>query len=158
MNQKPKTLLLVGVAVVLLGLTGFGVVHHLHGDSHSHDSHFHDSHGPGEASLSLNNGNKWQADEHTRGSMARMATIITNGSSLNDMDAYRGMAGNLKAELQTLITGCTMTGPAHDQLHVYLSLLIPRLEALETAGQVELARREVQEIEILLGTYHKFFS
>jgi len=107
------------------------------------------------ARLELDNGNKWVMDDHTRTIFAEMAATFQDSdpSSLDD-EGRRDVGTSLQAQLKELIRGCTMTGTAHDQLHVFLAGYIPAISALAESGQVEDART----LKRYLDGYGEYFE
>ena len=101
-----------------------------------------------ELQISLNDGLRWEMDDHTRTMFKAMAGRIEAGGDV-------GAVGNgLKSDLDKLIQGCTMTGEAHDQLHVYLSHLIPAIQEVSENGSDE----SLKNVEELLKEYSKYFE
>jgi hypothetical protein len=103
--------------------------------------------------LTLNDSKKWQMDDHTRAVFAKMAAsfVATDVSAL-DPAGLKAVGAGLKVNVNELIQGCTMTGPDHDQLHVYLSGYIPAVSALEENGKVADAKK-VQHYLAIYGDY-----
>lgn len=93
------------------------------------------------ASLTLNEGAKWVMDAHTRSSIARMQESFGGSEKLESPKGYRDLGHALMEELRVLIGGCTMIDPAHDQLHVFLTELMPRVYLLEEASEPEAAEK-----------------
>ena len=152
MNNGVKKIA-IAVVVVAVTLTGFLVVHHMHGDGHSHEGGEHLS-----TSLSLNNGAKWMADDHTRQSMGRIGELLSSKDSLEKLADYQALANGIDAQMRGLISGCTMQGPAHDQLHVFLSMFIPGMEKLKNPEGIEEAKKIRAELVELVSVYHQHFS
>lgn len=144
-----------------------------HGKDHASSHHEHDSSTPpapvetattpeepqsashGLDDLELNEGLKWIMDEHTRASFSTMAeSFLSLDPSAQETAALRQKGTELKAELNELIQGCTMTGTAHDQLHLYLTGYIPAVAALEEKGGLE----EAQAVQFYLQEYSNYFE
>jgi len=103
--------------------------------------------------LVLNEGKKWLMDDHTRASFAKMAASFgTADAAALGTDGLKQAGNVLKEDINVLIQGCTMTGPDHDQLHVYLMVYIPAVTALQESGQVADARK-VQHYLAIYGDY-----
>jgi len=103
--------------------------------------------------LVLNDGKKWQMDDHTRASFAKMAASFVNAdAAAMGPDGLKQAGDNLKEDLNGLIQGCTMSGPDHDQLHVYLMAYIPAVTALQASGSIADAR-QVQHYLAIYGDY-----
>ena len=131
---------------------------HDHGDVHqrSEDSHAaHSDQTTEPVKLALNHGRKWKMDDHTRSSFAEMASSFSysDRTPLEEEDLKRAGV-QLQTQIKDLIQGCTMSGEAHDQLHVYLSGYMPVVKALAQSGGVEHA----QAVRHYLDTYRDYFE
>ncbi len=120
-------------------------------DSHDdHDQHqTAETHTSGPDGLVLNNGQKWEMDEHTRNSFSNMANsfLEVDPAALEDQELKQSGA-ELQNELDVLIKGCTMTGEAHNQLHIYLTGYIPAVQELSEKGTVEAAEKVKHYLDI----------
>lgn len=101
--------------------------------------------------VSLNAGKKWQMDEHTRNSIARMKQLVEG-------DKAETLGKSLAGEFHDLMKGCTMQGKAHDQLHVFLNELMPRILALPADGSDGEFKAEREKIQKLLQEYGQYFE
>lgn len=110
------------------------------------------------ASLTLNEGAKWQMDGHTRGSFARMQDWYAAAGKPETLAAYQKLGRTLTEELQVLIGGCTMVGPDHDQLHVFLTEFMPRVNGLREASELAEAEKLHEELGRLFGEYRAHFE
>ncbi len=161
-RTSSKIAIIAGVALCLAGCGhGHG------GDTHSghetdpaaqsgHEAD-HESHDSG-LQLTLNDGEKWPVDQPTRESATRLASLVAGTETIQSVEDARALGDALDAELDILVRGCKMTGPAHDQLHVFLVALFPQVEALQKETGVEdlqMARTEVGE---LLAAYETHFE
>lgn len=118
----------------------------------------HDEHGSHEHStqhkkhespkLTLNQGNKWHMDEHTR----KMFKVMVQRTETNDTPKALGEL--LNKDLQKLIKGCTMTGKAHDQLHLFLTPFIPAVRTLAHDGSED----KLHEVKNALKAYKYYFE
>jgi len=106
-------------------------------------------------SLTLDGENKWQMDDHTR-STFNIMTERFDGLSPTKADAsyLSGIAAALESDIESLIAGCTMTGAAHDELHKYLAVYIPKVEQMKTTGEL----MDAMEVLNLLNEYRYFFE
>ncbi|WP_154221925.1 hypothetical protein [Marinicella rhabdoformis] len=114
-------------------------------DLHEHNSH-HKSHEPPKPSL--NQGKKWQMDEHTR----KMFQVMVQRTQ-TDMTP-KMLGEQLNQDLQKLIKGCTMTGQAHDQLHLFLTPFIPAVQALAHDGSAH----KLHQVKSALKDYKNYFE
>ena len=108
------------------------------------------------AGLTLNKGQKWNADDHTEASIGRMDALLAPLPA--DVAAYHALGEALQAETQTLIRGCTMTGADHDQLHVVLEKLLPQVAALRTGVVLADLKAGRSDLMALLAAYHRHFE
>ena len=153
MKRALSTITLVATAMFLVSCST-DPVESQPDDADSHASHSV-SNEPDEAldGLGLNDGNKWLMDDHTRASFAKMATSFLNADHLSlEGEGLMKAGADLQDDLDDLIQGCTMTGNAHNQLHVYLTGYIPAVAALSESGQIEDARKVAHYLEIY-GNY-----
>lgn len=131
----------------------------LNGLANAADAYKHDNHQV-EAkvhSLSLNNGKKWQMDEHTRKMSKAMQKTFFKASHA-DLASLKSLAGKLDSQMNKLIQGCTMTGKAHDQLHVFLSEHIPTISAMKAAKDYQSARGLAIKLKGQFEAYKKYFE
>ena len=107
------------------------------------------------ARMTLDDGRKWAMDEHTRLSFEKMSTsFLESDHRALEGDGLRQAGAALRTDIDDLIRGCTMTGKAHDQLHVYLMGYIPAVTALTQSGKAEDAR----EVARYLESYGDYFE
>jgi len=138
-------------ATLITAVAAFGVIHHLHGsDEHNH-------HSSSTATLSLNNGMLWQSDDHTRQSMQLINRILSQQGDIDSLDQYNEVGTEVYTELQNLIQGCTMKGPEHDQLHIYLGLLIPKIDSIREGRDLKVAEQDFKEIKELSAMFPTYF-
>jgi len=83
-----------------------------------------------------------------------------SGSFLNidhvslEGDGLKKAGTDLQADIKLLVQGCTMTGPAHDQLHIYLTGYMPAVAALTEKGSIE----DAQKVKHYLEKYTEYFE
>ncbi|MDQ7007207.1 MAG: hypothetical protein Q9Q40_08235 [Acidobacteriota bacterium] len=107
------------------------------------------------AGLHLDDGAKWKMDPHTRFVFGEMARSFLGSAPLSqDSEALKRAGSELQVSINKLIQGCTMTGPAHDQLHKFLTAYMPAVAALAGRGRLEDARKVKRYLEI----YGDFFE
>ncbi len=108
--------------------------------------------------LELNDGQKWQVDEHTRASVGAMTRLIVEASPIHSVEDARTLAAAFDVELKNLIQGCTMTGPAHDQLHLVLAALFPRVQTLKVKTERAELQETQREIRSIFEAYEAAFQ
>ena len=82
------------------------------------------------ATVPLNSGAKWKADEVTKKNVAAMVQIITD-SAYADTAKRKELYTNLQAKINTLVKECSMKGAEHDALHVWLEKVLNDLKELK---------------------------
>jgi len=94
-------------------------------------------------------------DNHTRTIFAKMAEsfVHSDHSSLKE-DGLKKAGATLQLDINELIQGCTMTGDAHNQLHIYLTGYIPVVAALSDSGQIA----DAEKIKHYLEKYGDYFE
>ncbi len=107
--------------------------------------------------LSLDGAAKWKMDAHTRKVMAKTREII-HGADTSNVQALQGLGAVLQRQLDKLIKGCTMDGPAHDELHVFLMAWIPKVDGLKKASSATSGQATVDEMKAMLDKYDEFFE
>ncbi|MFC2088364.1 hypothetical protein ACFLSX_02095 [Calditrichota bacterium] len=108
--------------------------------------------------FTLNNDQKWQMDAHTRNSLKNIDSILIAKDQLTSTEDYKTLGNEINNELLSLIQDCTMEGPAHDQLHVFLGYFYPLVQDLKNENSVELYNKTLIDIKNLLSEYHKYFD
>jgi len=143
MKKLTSTLLLSFLLITLLSNCAG------HSDEQHNTSHNDD------LNIALDGSEKWQLDESTRQTLAVMrqefaTTDITSASTSTLIE----LGQTLKTHINTLIEGCTMTGPAHSALHQFLMPYISAVHNLAETGSLESA----QDVHFLLQAYPNYFE
>ncbi|MFA7327433.1 MAG: hypothetical protein WC121_12255 [Candidatus Kapaibacterium sp.] len=126
---------------------------HDHGEE-GHEGHGHDDHGA-TTGISLDNGEKWQADKHTNDKVSEMKNELANYKKSKD---YTKLTTNLEADVNELIKGCTMDGEPHNQLHHWLEPYIGLVKGMKDASNDADKSAKVEEIESSLNQYTEYFK
>lgn len=111
--------------------------------------------------LSLNEGRKWVADQRTVDSVAAMRSFIHKCPSkipTASVVELHTVGQQLQDQLQLLIRGCTMTGPAHDQLHTWITALAPEIQLVIKSEDAVASRGSVERISQLLDAFDAHFE
>lgn len=120
---------------------------------HKHEVAHDRSHAPSEVGLSLNDGAKWELDAHTKDVMSKIVAVVEVAPP---SEPAVTLGTRLDELTQQLIRGCTMTGPPHDQLHVFLVKWLPAVERLKTVEAPE-SEAAIAEVRALLATFDQHF-
>jgi hypothetical protein len=113
------------------------------------------------SALTLDDGHTWIADKHSADSVAAMKSTIQEspgnapGASVAELHI---LGQQLQEQLQTLIRGCPMTGPAHEQLHTWISSLAPEIQVLTKSADAGTGRASVERISQLLKAFDDHFQ
>ena len=162
-----KILVMVAAVTVAALFSGCGEKEDAHeaAGHENHDSHEKQVHSlsgnvvnEGPVSITptfvLDNGKKWQLDLPTRTILMQMAGRLERDLSVLAEGDRKQLGDLLRKDLQDLITGCTMQGAAHNELHKYLAVLSPAIEDLASmGGEAQLAR-----VRELLALYPLYFE
>ena len=107
--------------------------------------------------LTLNNGERWIMDEHTRLMSSEMEKTFFSGDH-STLKGLNDLAVNLELQIKKLIIGCTMEGEEHNQLHTFLKSYIPEVSKLRNATSYDLAKERAIKIKTQLFQYKKHFK
>lgn len=112
-----------------------------------------------EVKITLNNGERWQANVETTQGMRRMLEILApyveNAPATSD--ACKSLGNSLQAELDGIIKQCTMKGEAHEQLHHFLGPLFSGVNQLKKVSSTDCAEA-VRSLKNHLDSYEKYFQ
>lgn len=107
--------------------------------------------------LSLNNGDRWNMDEHTRTMSQKMKNTFFDADH-SAQASLNAVGMELQAQMKELIAGCTMQGKAHDQLHIFLNDHIPTISALSEADDYNSARTSAIQLKGQFEAYQTYFK
>lgn len=110
------------------------------------------------AKFVLNDGKKWQMDEHTRNAIKELDSLLNTQEVIKSIEEYNQFGQKLDDELILLIRGCTMEGSAHDQLHIFLGYFYPQVQSIKKETTIESAEKLLNEMQSLFEEYHKYFE
>lgn len=104
--------------------------------------------------LRLDNSKKWKANKATDVGMGNMQQLLADFEASATKN-YKSLGESLQAEANTIIRKCTMTGEAHDQLHLVLN---PMLGAINRLATGDGGSSEVEALKKHLGDYRSHFE
>ncbi|HLS12415.1 MAG TPA: hypothetical protein VK050_09660 [Flavobacteriaceae bacterium] len=107
--------------------------------------------------IQLDEGKKWEANLETTIGVNKMVEIMTDHNP-ETLEEYHVMAKALNEQKNYVIQECTMTGPSHDNLHVFLHPLIDKIDALLNAESVDNAKAITKSINDNVKEYYNFFK
>ncbi|MFD2519224.1 hypothetical protein ACFSTG_15045 [Salinimicrobium flavum] len=106
--------------------------------------------------IQLDNGTQWHANRETTEGILKMSRMIENSSAATVED-YRRLGEELNKEKNLVIKRCTMKGPSHDNLHIYLQPLIGQIGELQQVDSADEGEELLDEIREHLQAYHSYF-
>lgn len=146
------------ISIALLSLStslftyGYAAESHLSHEAHSHQGSETTTHG-----LDLNNGERWEMDNHTRILSQQMEQTFF-GADHSTRVGLNAAGAELETQVNELIAGCTMEGMAHEQLHLFLNDQIPAINTLAKAEDYETARASAIKLKAQFENYRKHFK
>lgn len=149
-NQTPET--------NVDDLTDLETHHEDHGDEHADDhDHHHDG---GDKVLALNNGQKWKADDITNEHVGNLINITDefNAETAETPEEIHQFADKIQDELNLLIKDCTMDGPDHDTLHVWLEAVLNGVKEVKKKNDLSETKHSALELIENITKYKEFFE
>ena len=107
--------------------------------------------------MMLNNGNKWSANKETTDGVSEMLTLVEVNKSITT-DDYKNLGVVLSSVNNTVVKECTMEGPSHDNLHVWLHPLIEKITLLQKVQNPEEGAQLTSNIKTHLEGYYDYFK
>ncbi len=107
--------------------------------------------------IQLDHGSKWLANAETTMGVSKMLEALASFKGQTKSD-YQALGNDLNDLKNTIVKECTMTGPSHDNLHVWLHPLIEKIEALQNTDSEASGVQRVHDIEQHLNGYYEFFE
>lgn len=107
-----------------------------------------------EFGLTLNEGEKWEANAETTDGVRNMKNIVEAYIS-GEKTPLTQCGDDLQAELDGIFDNCSMKGEAHDQLH---SFLMPLIDMKNEIKGAEPTQDQLKEINEHLDLYFAFFE
>ena len=107
--------------------------------------------------IQLDNGLKWLANIETTQGVDKMLNILKEDQSKTVVD-YHNLADKLNVVKNKLVKECTMTGPPHDNLHIFLHPLIDKISHLQKVSTIQDGLEATQNIKENLDAYTKYFK
>jgi hypothetical protein len=110
--------------------------------------------------LSLNNGMKWKADDPTNENVKAIRKVVSNFESKQNLmlHDYHNASQEINNAINTLLTGCKMTGAEHEALHQWLLPLIDNTKKLLDSKEAEESAKIFSAIKEQLNLYNHYFD
>lgn len=107
--------------------------------------------------IKLDNGNKWEANLETNEGVDKMLNLVKT-SDPKTVEDYYTLASKLNEDKNYVVKKCTMEGPSHDNLHVFLHPLIEKIEALGKVSTTDEGAKITASIKENLEGYYNYFQ
>lgn len=107
--------------------------------------------------IKLDNGAKWEANLETTVGVSDMLKLIKEHNDTS-LEGYLALGKKLNERKNTLVKECTMEGPSHDNLHIFLYPLIEKIDLLLKAASEKEAKDIVSSITDNLKAYNTYFK
>lgn len=107
--------------------------------------------------LELNAGARWAANPETTQGIQNMQSLLADFSDTENVHAYNNLQVLLNEEFNGIFRNCTMTGPAHDQLHNFLVPIKGIFKDL-TSSDLETCQAAFYDLQIHLKAYSDYFE
>ena len=104
--------------------------------------------------LTLNNNEKWVANEETHIGMKRIDSILNNNTSTSG----KVLGDILSKQTSYIIKSCDMEGEAHDQLHVVLVPILEEITDIKDVENTSELEKKVTNLQSLTATYFEYFK
>lgn len=132
-----------------------GETNHSATDTISLVEHDHAQHGDNKSNVSLNHGQKWDADHETITGIKTMKDLV----SLQATEMITADCLNLKSSLNTefsnMLSKCKMEGEAHKQLHNFLVPLQGMIQGLEADTS---CKEKIGQLNSYLDEFGNYFD
>ena len=107
--------------------------------------------------LSLNNGEKWEANPETAQGIRQMQKILDAYPESSEMNTKQ-LLDTLNSVKKQIFAQCTMKGEAHNNLHAYLIPLIKKINALKTVKNPQEEEQAIARLKEHLALYDRYFK
>lgn len=156
-HANPIVLVLLPVMLALAGCGQSTVHDHDHDhESEASGGHEHAHDAVTNKALTLNDGEKWQADEHTMSAAQKMKRTVSDFENSGRGD-YNVLADTLETQLNELIVGCTMEGAPHDALHQWLEPFLGEVKELSNVQGPTEGDAALKSIQKSLDVFDEHF-
>ncbi|MDH4133185.1 MAG: hypothetical protein OEV31_00205 [Gammaproteobacteria bacterium] len=142
------TRLCLVAAVALLPVTLFAA------DKHEH-AHDHAAHGS-TATLTLDNGQKWQTDAPLRSGMSAIHRLVARMP--DSAAAGKALAGAMRKEVDGIVRNCRLVPKADAVLHVVIGDLVAAANDIDQAATQGAREQGVHHVHRAIGNYTRYFN
>lgn len=143
-------------------LTTWGCNDHDHTKTENSGEHDEMTHQEADHSkeLTLNNGSKWVSDSSTNYHASQLNRITEEHQEISSptLEDHKATAKKLEAEIGQLVSSCTMKGPDHDALHLWLEPLLEKVKSYNAVQDLQLANQQFADIDKQIAAYNTYFN
>jgi|GEM_PF-155982 len=163
-NMKLKLILLSSVLIFFIGCKESSQPSEDPATENTHIHDEHDEHNQDKTKnqvLTLNNGEKWKADEPTQRHATQLIEInkeFEPKAENANLEMFRNYSDMLQQELNAMIRDCKMQGPEHDALHLWLEPVLQLVKTMKEAKNEEEARMVELRLTEAIQVYNQFFN
>jgi len=105
----------------------------------------------------LDGDSKWNANKETTEGIEKMLLLVEKDNS-QSVEDYKNLAGQLNEQKNYIVKECTMNGPSHENLHVFLLPLITKIKELENTNSADDGATKKIAILMHLEEYYNYFN
>ena len=118
-----------------------------------------DTHGilHSEEPITLNNGEKWTVNEEMMIHVRSMENEVNTFKS-KKIEDYAVLAKKIETHIDELVSGCTMKGQSHDELHKWLMPFIDSNKAFSESKTEQEFATNLEKIKTSLITFNNYFK
>ncbi len=109
------------------------------------------------ANLELNNGKKWVMPGPMMAHMRTVEKAVGEFSAAPQAD-HALLASEIQQNLGRLVTGCTMEGKAHDELHKWLMPFLGLSADYSKASDPRIQQQKLREMQQALLVFNEYFE
>lgn len=107
--------------------------------------------------VELNDGSKWAANPETTAGIQKMSVLLNQFQPSDDVSDYEKLSEELNVVFKEIFAQCTMTGPAHDQLHNYLLPMLGIMKKMKS-DDLQLCKESFTKMDDRLREYPVYFE
>ena len=110
-----------------------------------------------EVGLSLDNGNRWNANPETTTGVLNMIALMNSFTDTENVESYSQLTTSLKSEFSMIFKYCTMKGESHNQLHSFLVPIKDLFKGL-SSNDLETCKASFDKLNTHLAIYKDYFE
>lgn len=110
-----------------------------------------------EDGLQKNNGKRWAVLPSMMAHLQALETTLAKEPAATVAE-HRDVAEKLDGSLNLLIASCTMTGPAHDELHKWLMPFMSKVKTYQKTTELKQLQQQRRELRDAFVVFHQYFE